>query len=212
MCTFICSSTTSFLGSIHAHHSGETAGATQSCTSKGIGRQGIGSFCKEFLRVNTMPCRHWRQGTVSKHRNSFHMPLLLHFWFRSPRPRCLFRRDGASGCTPGRVLDMFIYIYIYMYIFIYNTYIYIYTCVYISRACARLSVLPRTRPAEYLTLYDMILYYVIILSLLCHSISLRYSIFIMYRAASDRGSARWDLSKPATRCLLDDRLDYSIVY
>ena len=30
---------------------------TQSCTSQGIGRQGIGSFCKEFLYISTIPCR-----------------------------------------------------------------------------------------------------------------------------------------------------------
>ena len=29
----------------------------QSCTSKGIGRQGIGSFCKEFICFSTMLCR-----------------------------------------------------------------------------------------------------------------------------------------------------------
>ena len=35
-------------------------GATknQSYKSKGIWRQGVGSFCKEFLCFNTMPCRH----------------------------------------------------------------------------------------------------------------------------------------------------------
>ena len=37
----------------------------RSYTSKGIGRQGIGSFCKEILRSSTTPCRH--------------MPLLVHF-------------------------------------------------------------------------------------------------------------------------------------
>ena len=37
----------------------------QSYTSKGIQRQGIGSFCKEFLCFDTMSCRH--------------MPLLAHF-------------------------------------------------------------------------------------------------------------------------------------
>ena len=34
----------------------------QKCTSKGIWRQGIGSFCKEFLRFNTMPCRRTAAG------------------------------------------------------------------------------------------------------------------------------------------------------
>ena len=29
---------------------------TQSCASKGIGRQGIGFFCKGFLCFNTAPC------------------------------------------------------------------------------------------------------------------------------------------------------------
>ena len=38
----------------------------QSCTSQGIGRQGICSFCKNILCFNTMPCRH--------------MPLFVHFW------------------------------------------------------------------------------------------------------------------------------------
>ena len=37
----------------------------QSYTSKSIGRQGIGSFCKDFLRFSTVPCRP--------------MPLLVHF-------------------------------------------------------------------------------------------------------------------------------------
>ena len=37
---------------------------TQSCTSKGSGRRGVGSFCKRFLCFNIMPCRH--------------MPLLAH--------------------------------------------------------------------------------------------------------------------------------------
>ena len=36
----------------------------QSYTSKGIGRQGVGSFCKEFLCFKTMPFRP--------------MPLLVH--------------------------------------------------------------------------------------------------------------------------------------
>ena len=36
-----------------------------SCTRRGIGRQGIGSLCKQFLSFSTMPCRH--------------MPLLVHF-------------------------------------------------------------------------------------------------------------------------------------
>ena len=38
----------------------------KSYISKGIWREGIGSFCKEFRCFNTMPCRH--------------MPLLVHFW------------------------------------------------------------------------------------------------------------------------------------
>ena len=37
----------------------------QSFTSKGIGRQGIGSFCKEILCFSAMPCRP--------------TPLLVHF-------------------------------------------------------------------------------------------------------------------------------------
>ena len=44
---------------------------TQSYTSKGIWRQGMGSFCKEFLRFNTMPRRH--------------LPLLVHFWLTRAR-------------------------------------------------------------------------------------------------------------------------------
>ena len=42
---------------------------SQSCTSKGIGRQAIGSFCKEMLCFSTMPCRP--------------MPLLVLFWLGS---------------------------------------------------------------------------------------------------------------------------------
>ena len=41
------------------------ASGAQSYISKGIHRQGVGSFCKEFLCFNTMPCRH--------------MPFLAHF-------------------------------------------------------------------------------------------------------------------------------------
>ena len=41
-----------------------TAQLTQSYTSKGIGRRGIGSLCKEILCFITMPC--------------LHMPLLVH--------------------------------------------------------------------------------------------------------------------------------------
>ena len=40
---------------------------SQSYTRTGVWRQGIGSFCKELLCFDTMPCRH--------------MPLLVHFWF-----------------------------------------------------------------------------------------------------------------------------------
>ena len=41
-------------------------GVIRAATSKGIGRQGIGSFRKELLWFNTMPC--------------CPMPLLVHFW------------------------------------------------------------------------------------------------------------------------------------
>ena len=37
--------------------SGSCKCTTQSCTSKGVGRQGIGSCCKQFLCCNTTPCR-----------------------------------------------------------------------------------------------------------------------------------------------------------
>ena len=50
---------------------------TQSYISKGIWRQGIGSFCKEFLCVNTMPCRH--------------TPLLVHFWLWRSIVRMILR-------------------------------------------------------------------------------------------------------------------------
>ena len=48
------------------HGPGISASFRQSYTRKGISRQGIGSCRKEFLCVNTTPCRH--------------MPLLVHFW------------------------------------------------------------------------------------------------------------------------------------
>ena len=38
----------------------------QSCRRKGVGRQGIGSCCKEFLRFSTTPCRP--------------TPFFVHFW------------------------------------------------------------------------------------------------------------------------------------
>ena len=43
---------------------------TQSYISKGIRRQGIGSFCEKSPCFNTTPCRH--------------MPLLVHFWLTCP--------------------------------------------------------------------------------------------------------------------------------
>ena len=36
----------------------ETTIAYQECASEGIGRKGVASFCKAFLRFNTTPCRH----------------------------------------------------------------------------------------------------------------------------------------------------------
>ena len=51
---------------LDAEKVGERFGAEcQSRVSKGIRRQGPSSFCQEFLRFNTTPCRH--------------MPLLVHF-------------------------------------------------------------------------------------------------------------------------------------
>ena len=55
---------------------------SQSYTSKGIWRLGIGLFCKEFLCFDTVPCRH--------------MPLLVHFW-TSPG-------SEAGGLPGGRAL------------------------------------------------------------------------------------------------------------
>ena len=71
----------------------------QSCTSKGKGRQGIGSVCKEFRCFDTMPCHL--------------MPLPVHFY----------------ECMQPNLMIMLLYIYIererytHMYIHIY---IYIY--------------------------------------------------------------------------------------
>ena len=45
----------------------------RSCTSEGRGWQGVGSFCKEFVGFNTMPC--------------CPMPLLVHFWNPSAKRR-----------------------------------------------------------------------------------------------------------------------------
>ena len=42
---------------LRASRSAQSSCCFQSCTSKGIGRQGTGSFCKEFLCFNTTPCR-----------------------------------------------------------------------------------------------------------------------------------------------------------
>ena len=61
-------------------------GSNRSFTSRGIGRQGVGSFCKTFLCFNTRLCRP--------------MPLLVHFrnhisplWNKNPL--------GSKSRTPG---------------------------------------------------------------------------------------------------------------
>ena len=68
----------------------------QSCTSKGIGRRGVGSFCREILGFSTMPCRP--------------VPLLVHFWdMRCPYlshfaniflSHFISRNCGTSATTP----------------------------------------------------------------------------------------------------------------
>ena len=114
---------------------------TQSYTSKGVGRQGIGSLCKQLLCFSSMPCRL--------------MALLVHFrTSRGPGGMAARERSRRSACRPARELVTswrrrarrrprprecihYIYIYIYMssislshytYIYIYR---YIYTYIYI---------------------------------------------------------------------------------
>jgi len=68
------------------------------CTSKGTGRQGMGSFCKQFLCFKTMPCRP--------------IPLVAHF-----RKRCVLSAMGrpsrselagarAGSGLPGLPVDL----------------------------------------------------------------------------------------------------------
>ena len=54
----------------------------RSYTSKDIWRQGIGSFCRETLCFNTMPCRH--------------MPWLVHFWNCSNQTRRIRWRFNSN--------------------------------------------------------------------------------------------------------------------
>ena len=46
-------------------------GSIQSCTSKVIGRQGMGSFCQEFLCFKTMSCRHLTCALLFNHWRGF---------------------------------------------------------------------------------------------------------------------------------------------
>ena len=64
----------------------------QSCTSKGKGRQGIGSFCKKFLCFSTMPCRQ--------------MPLLAYFrsMCRTSSKDSLRRSQTRSAASAVKVL------------------------------------------------------------------------------------------------------------
>ena len=91
----------------------------QSYISKGIWRQGIGSFCKEFLCFNTMPCRH--------------MPLIVHFWPSRPLRFCFRRRASAlPRALRGSVGPSVLAIIIYIYICTHNDmYMYVYTCIHI---------------------------------------------------------------------------------
>ena len=59
----------------------------QSYISKGIWRQGIGSFVRNFLCFSTMPCRH--------------MPLLVHFWVIRVALRGLLRRRPGDVEAAG---------------------------------------------------------------------------------------------------------------
>ena len=104
----------------------------RSVWSNGIWRQGVRSFCKKFLCINTMPCRH--------------MPFLVHSWIsldlnRSCNGRAVTStpadsttRQAALGLAVLLYVNTYIYIYTYIYICIY-VYIYIYTHVILVYMC-----------------------------------------------------------------------------
>ena len=54
--------------------------------SKGKRRQGIGSFCRDFLRFNNMPCRH--------------APLLVHF---RGLPICMSKTQYSLSDDPKKL-------------------------------------------------------------------------------------------------------------
>ena len=72
----------------------DTPSESQERTSKGIGRQGVGSFCKELLCFNTMPCRP--------------MPLPVHF------------RESNRGSHVYAYTYIYIYICIHMCVYTYT--------------------------------------------------------------------------------------------
>ena len=91
---------------------------SRSCTSQGIGRQGVGSLCKRFLHFKRKPCRP--------------TPSLV-------RSRWVPLRRDCSPTHPAEwpnlsLSNMYIYIYIHIFIHIQITYLYYYDmciCIYI---------------------------------------------------------------------------------